>query len=109
MAKNSFADVEDKQDIKLKKLFYALRATLACKWLLEKEGFPPIVFMQMVNELDFDEALKAKIASLIELKATKLEGYIHPAEHDLNHFISTELQIAAQAFPNLPGQKTKRR
>lgn len=107
MAKNSFADVEGKQDIKLKKLFYALLATLACKWLLEKDGIPPILFMQMVNELDFDEALKAKIVALIELKATKLESYIHPAEPDLNHFISTELQIAAQAFPNLPGRKQK--
>jgi hypothetical protein len=107
LAKNSFADVEGQQAIKLKKLFYALRATLACKWLLEKEGFPPIVFMQMVNELDFDAALKAKIVALIELKATKLETYIHPTENDLNHFISTELEIAAQIFPNLPARKQK--
>jgi hypothetical protein len=107
MAKNSFADLEGHAEIKLKKLFYVLRATLACKWLLEKQGFPPILFMQMVNELDFDVALKAKIVALIALKAEKLESYIHPAEHDLNHFISTELKIAEQVFPNLPSRKEK--
>jgi hypothetical protein len=107
MAKNSFAEIENAENIKLKKLFYVLRATLACKWLLEKEGFPPIVFMQMVNELDFAADLKAKITSLIALKATKLEGYIHPAESELNHFISTELKIAELAFPNLAGRKQK--
>jgi uncharacterized protein len=107
MAKNSFAEVDGKQDIKLKKLFYALRATFACKWLLEKEAIPPIVFMEMVDTLDFDDALKTKIVALIELKAGKSEAYIHPAQEDLNQFIHTELQIAEQAFARLPGRKQK--
>lgn len=107
MAKTSFSEVEGKAEVKLKKLFYALRATLACKWIVEKETVPPIVFITMVNELTFDEALKQKIKELIVLKSAKVESYIHPAQTALNAFISLELQKTEQAFDTLPGRKEK--
>ena len=107
MAKNSFSEIEGKDDIKLKKLFYALRATLACKWILEKDSVPPIVFMNMVNELSFEKVLKDKIISLIELKSGKAESYIHSAEKELNIFITEELKKTEKAFESLPGRKEK--
>ena len=107
MAKNSFSEIEGRDEIKLKKLFYALRAALACKWILEKGTAPPIVFMKMVGELSFDKKLKDKIVTLIELKSGKTEAYIHAAEKDLNNFISATLTIADEAFDSLPGRKEK--
>jgi predicted nucleotidyltransferase len=107
MAKNSFEEVDGKDEIKLKKLFYALRATLACKWILEKDSVPPIVFMTMVNELSFDQNLKDKIVNLIGLKSGKTERYIHPAEKDLNAFITNELMKASAAFEGLAGRKQR--
>lgn len=107
MAKNSFDEVEGKEEIKLKKLFYALRATLACKWIVEKDSIPPIVFMTMVNELTFDEQLKNQIADLIVLKSSQTEKYMHPAEHNLNAFISNELAAANFVFHGLSGRKHK--
>lgn len=107
MAKNSFSEIDGRDEIKLKKLFYALRATLACKWILEKDSVPPIVFMTMVNELSFDQKLKDKIVSLIDLKSGKTENYIHPVEKDLNTFITNELMAASLAFEGLAGRKQK--
>lgn len=107
MAKNSFSEINGKDEIKLKKLFYALRATLACKWLLEKNSVPPIVFMEMVNKLSFEEELKTKIKNLIELKLRKMESYIHPVEKDLNNFITFELEVADKEFKGLSGRKEK--
>lgn len=107
MAKNSFDDIEGKEEIKLKKLFYALRATLACKWILEKDSIPPIVFITMVNELEFDEKLKDKIRSLIELKSGKNENYVHPAEKELSDFIREQLTIADEKAISLKGRKEK--
>lgn len=105
MANNAFEDVNGKIEIKLKKLFYALRATLACKWILEKDSVPPIVFMDLVNELQFDESLKERIYTLVQLKSCKTESYIHLAETDLNTFISSELGKASAAFDSLKGRK----
>lgn len=107
MAKNSCSEIEGKDEVKLKKLFYALRAALACKWILEKNSIPPIVFIKMVNELSFDTNLKNRIVELIQLKSTKTEAYIHPAERHLNNFISAELALAEKAFDHLPGRKQK--
>lgn len=107
LAKNCFADVEGLEEIKLKKLFYALRAAVACKWIIEKGTVPPIVFMTMVNELDFDATLKTRISELIELKSGKIESYMHPAEVELNSFIRKEIDNADAVAKDLSGRKEK--
>jgi predicted nucleotidyltransferase len=107
MAKNSFAEVESKPEVKLKKLFYSLRATLACKWILEKGTTPPIVFTKMVDELSFDHSLKERIKGLIKLKSGVNESYVHPVELELNAFILSELMASEMAAGNLCGRNEK--
>jgi predicted nucleotidyltransferase len=107
LARNSFADVVGKDEIKLKKFFYALRATLACKWILDKDSVPPIVFQKMLEELDFDMSLKNTISELIVLKSGKNESYLHPSLSELNKFIEDEIKKAEHAFNNLTGRKKK--
>ena len=107
MAKTSFADVDELETIKLKKLFYSLRATLACKWILEKNSIPPIVFTTMVDELNFDETLKHRIRELIKLKSGENESYMHPKENELNIFIREQLKIAEEKADSLKGTKDK--
>lgn len=107
MARTSFDEVENKENVKLKKLFYSLRATLACKWIVDKNDIPPIVFATMVNELDFDHVLKVRIKDLVELKSGKNESYIHDAEPELNSFIRTQLDLAEGIANDLKGRKDK--
>jgi predicted nucleotidyltransferase len=42
--KKYLAEIEDKEQYKLKKFFYALRASVASKWILDKRDIPPIIF-----------------------------------------------------------------
>lgn len=107
MAKNSFTEIEGREEIKLKKLFYALKATLACKWILDKDSIPPIVFKTMVDELDFNQMLKQRIMELVALKSKQNESYIHPAEHELNNFVKEQLTIVDVKAPSLAGRKDK--
>lgn len=107
MAYTSFNEVENKENVKLKKLFYSLRATLACKWILDKDTIPPIVFARMVEELDFAPVLKERIKYLVELKSGKNESYIHNAEPELNSFIRTQLDLAEGKANELKGRKDK--
>lgn len=105
LAHNTFADVDQLKEVKLKKLFYALRATLACKWIVEKDGIPPIVFQTMLDELTINESLKYRITELVNLKAHQSEGYLHPAETALNDFIRNELKTASEVAGTLGGRK----
>lgn len=107
MARNSFSDIEGKQEVKLKKLFYALRATLACKWIIDQDSVPPIVFQTMVSNLEFDQELKDRITALVTLKATESEGYMHPAEPALNNFITENIAIASAIANQLGGRKER--
>jgi len=104
MAKNSFAEIEGKNEIKLKKLFYALRASLACKWILDKNSPPPIVFAEMTEHLPIEVKLRKHIEELIVLKSGLPESYIHTVEKDLNALICTEIANAERAFNGLGGR-----
>ena len=87
MAKKVFAEVEDQDQYKLKKLFYALRTATACIWIIERDEIPPIVYTDMLNGLDLATSLTDRIHELIALKATKNESYLHTGEKELLHFI----------------------
>ncbi len=94
MSRKSFADVESPNKYKLKKLFYALRAAMACKWIIERDEIPPVYFPTMIKELDFDIAIKDRIAYLIDYKSKQDESYYHSGELELIHLIKELLDYA---------------
>jgi predicted nucleotidyltransferase len=105
MSKKIYSDIKDKETVKLKKLFYALRTATACKWIEEKEEIPPIVFQTMLDQLDLNHQLKQQILDLIDLKATKNEDYHHTQENEVNLFIENCINKAEKVANSLPGSK----
>jgi hypothetical protein len=107
MSKKMYSEVKDNPTIKLKKLFYALRTSIACKWIIEREEIPPIVFQKMLEELDIENSVRQKIYELIDLKSTKNEDYLHLKEIEINRFIEKCIQNAERAANSLPANKGK--
>lgn len=107
MSKKMYSEVKDNPTVKLKKLFYALRTSIACKWIIEREEIPPIVFQKMLEELDFEDSVRQKIYELIDLKSTKNEDYLHLEEIEINRFIEKCIQNAERAANSLPANKGK--
>ena len=105
MAKKAFEEVENAEDYKLKKLFYALRASVACLWILEKEEIPPIEFGKMFNGLVLPANLKTRIGELIEIKSTISETYLHKGEKELLEFIKACIERADNESQSLPASK----
>lgn len=102
MAKKCYAEIEGKSSYKLKKCFYALRAATACKWILEREEMPPIEFHKMLYALDLNTDLVLDIQSLIQLKSTKSEAYLHSGEPQILQFIESCIKEASQKRQSLP-------
>ena len=102
MAKKGLEELENSKEFKLKKFFYALRASVACKWIIDKEEIPPIYFPKMLTGLSIDESLKQRIFQLIELKATISETYMHSGEKDLIKLIQNCVNDAENVSKNLP-------
>jgi len=105
MAKKIYAEIENKKDFKLKKFFYALRSSVACLWILEREEMPPIEFGKMLNKLNIPRDLKFRIQELIELKSTKSESYAHSGEQELFNFMKYCIERADKDSQSLPASK----
>jgi predicted nucleotidyltransferase len=105
MAKKALDEVVSSNDYKLKRFFYALRASVACLWILDKEEIPPIEFGKMVSGLDLSDNLTNRINELIELKSTISETYLHNGEQDLIKFMESCLERADNESKSLPASK----
>ena len=107
MAKKVFEEVTNTEEYKLKKFFYALRASVACLWILEKEEIPPIEFGKMLNRLDLPANIITRIGELIEIKSTFSETYRHKGETTLIEFMNACIQRAENESQSLPASKGK--
>ncbi len=105
MSKKCFAEVKESSKYKLKKMFYALRASMACKWILENDEMPPISFLKMMDGVNLNKALHHRILELIELKATKSESYFHTGEEVIFQFIEDTIEEATLKGKKLPAGK----
>lgn len=107
MAKKAFEEITNTEEYKLKKFFYALRASVACLWILEKEEIPPIEFGKMLNGLDLPVNLKTRIEELIVIKSTISETYKHKGEIVLLEFMKACIQRAENESQSLSASKGK--
>ncbi len=72
--------------IKLKSLFYALRTSLAGKWILEYKSIPPVVFSEMLSLVTVDIA--DEIKNLMVIKSENDESYFHSRNEKVIRFVS---------------------
>ncbi len=102
LAKTSLAEMEGNEEVKLKKLFYALRAVAACRWIRMKSDVPDIEFKKVYSGLDLDSKLIRTIEDLIELKSLRNEDYFHPGNEQIMNFIDIEIKEIENCFDSLP-------
>ncbi len=89
------------ESVKLKDLFYALRTSLAGKWILENNSLPPVVFEKMLYLVD--ENSENEIRNLMEIKSKNGEGYLHPKNNEVVKLVSelvTENNKYAKSLPS---------
>ena len=74
----NFMDVCDQDQVKLKSYFYALRTALAGRWIIEKNSFPPVAFLDLLPIAP--KNIQEKVLELMAIKANQDEKYLHPKE-----------------------------
>lgn len=81
----NFMDVCQAEEVKLKSYFYALRTALAGKWIIEKNSFPPVDFLELLPIAPHN--IQEKVKELIAIKAHQDEKYLHPKEVVITDFL----------------------
>ncbi|GAA4278674.1 nucleotidyltransferase domain-containing protein [Aquimarina mytili] len=89
--------------IKLKSLFYALRTSMAGKWILEYKSLPPVVFSEMLSLVSNDIANEIK--DLMIVKSENDESYLHSRNEKVIRFVSETIAANDKYAKSLPSGK----
>ena len=74
MAKNASRDLNLNEPVRLKKVFYLLRALLAATWTLTKGTPPPVIMTEMLNLVEGQA--QTEILRLIDIKRGQDESHV---------------------------------
>ena len=92
-------------DVRLKRVFYALRSALAARWIRERHTVPPMEFTPLRELLP--SSLEPEVAALLVAKTAADEKTTVPRPRALSDFLRKELaagQAARDALPVLRGR-----
>jgi predicted nucleotidyltransferase len=91
IAKGKWHEIKDQSELKIKKYFYILRPLAACKWILTRQGMPPMEFHKMLESLELDKSIVDEINNLLKQKAMSDESTIIERSPVLYDFFEKEI------------------
>ena len=99
----NFMDVCQAEEVKLKSYFYALRTALAGQWIIEKNTFPPVDFLELLPIAPLE--IQEKVKELMEIKANQDEKYLHPKETLITNFLIETIKYNQENVSTLESGK----
>ena len=103
MAEGNYREFLKGDMVKAKKYFYVLRPILACRWILEKECPPPMLFSELM-ESQLPERLKPTVRQLLALKMNSPEVKMIPRIDLLNDYLEQSITEIKEQIERLPRQ-----
>lgn len=98
MAKSNMAKTHG-ENVRMKSYLYAIRPLLCCKWVLECNTQPPMIFRNLVNEYFEGTRVGDAIHELIAKKEMQTESDTVPKHDVLDDFIATEFERLTSKCP----------
>lgn len=103
-ARSNYSQQFQGEMVRLKKYFYVIRPLLACKWILDRNSPPPVLFEELV-ETQLDPGLLPCVRELLAHKKNTPEMGVGPRVELLNRYIEqsfAEVQEKMDAMPKEP-------
>lgn len=101
MAYNNKREYLGGDTVKAKKYFYVLRPVLACRWILEKNSPPPVLFRELA-EAELDPALRPVIDRLLDIKMNQPELKLIPKIDVLNDYLDSSIREIESRLAAMP-------
>ena len=90
-ARNNYREYLKSDMVKLKKYFYVLRPILACRWILEKQTPPPMLFSALA-EACLDESMVPAVNDLLRRKMETPELGLGPRIDIINEYLDASIE-----------------
>jgi predicted nucleotidyltransferase len=98
IAKSTWKNDLQKDEVRIKKYFYSLRPILATLWIINKKEIPPIEFSKLLELIDNKNIINS-IDELLKLKAVSNEKDTIEAIPVLQRFIEENMQFCEENLP----------
>lgn len=104
-AKSNYREYLKADMVRLKKYFYVLRPVLACRWIIEKQTPPPMLFSELADAC-LDKALMPIVSDLLRQKSETSELGLAPRIEVINNYLDASIMEVEQLISTLPGDDT---
>jgi predicted nucleotidyltransferase len=91
LARNQWQKYLQADLVRLKRYLYVLRPVLACRWLEQERGAPPVAFADLVSATLSEAPVRRAVEALLEKKAVSREMVAQPPDPVLHRFLEKEL------------------
>jgi uncharacterized protein len=103
MAKGNYREYLQQEQVRIKKYFYVLRPVLACGWIGNSGGMPPVEFKVLAkNLLPEGSELKSLVFRLLERKKAGEELDYEPKLRVINDYLEERIAYYEQALQGVP-------
>ncbi len=96
MAEGNYREYIKSEEVRIKKYFYVLRPIMACMWTEKYGTQPPMLFEELMNNLDLDEKLVNVIERLLVIKRSGKEMDRQKRVNVINHFLEEKIDYYNQ-------------
>ena len=103
-AKSNYREYLKGEEVKLKKYFYVLRPILACRWILEKQTPPPMLFSELADAC-LDKALVPAVNNLLKMKMETPEIGLGPRIDIINDYLDSSIEEVDQMIQTIPNDE----
>ncbi len=104
MAKKNYREYLKGDRVRVKKYFYVLRPVLACRWILEKQTPPPMLFSELANAF-LDGKVASAVNELLRLKMETSELGLAPRIEVINEYLDASIEEIDQRIQAIPSSK----
>ncbi len=105
MGCGTYKDHLHTDSVAIKKLFYALRPLLACRWVRLHHTQPPTGFAELIEGAQVSARERTEIERALQDKAIAAEQQRWPLSRWWRQWLEAEMQTAETAMAELPNRK----
>lgn len=105
-AKSNYREYLKVEQVRLKKYFYVIRPLLACRWILNKQTPPPMLFSELV-EAELPSYMKPHIDYLLNIKMNSNEKDFGKKILPINEYIESEFIDIHDLITKIPKEDTR--
>lgn len=103
---NYVAYIRNKNEVKAKKYFYVLRPLLACRWIMDRQCPPPMLFSEL-QKAYLDKSIENDVNYLLDIKMNSPEIQTIPEIHKINNYILNSMDEVKAYLDALPKHEPK--